>query len=172
MFKRIAIGAVIIVIIVVGWWRFWCGVETVVVLVRHADRAQGLDQLSDIGLVRSQELVHVLEKAGVDVIIRSDTNRTAQTAAPLTAATGITPVVFPSNDIAAFVDEIRSRHIGETVFVIGHSNTVPQIIATLGGPNIPEIAETEFDNLFVLTLCRCSWRPARLLNLQYGATSP
>ena len=171
MFKRIVIGTIIVVIIIGWWWRFWCGVETVVVLIRHSDRVQGQDQLSDIGLVRSQELVHVLEKAGVDAIIRSDTNRTAQTAAPLAAATGITPVVFPPNNIAAFVDEIRS-HSGETVFVIGHSNTVPQIIATLGGPGIPEIAETEFDNLFVLTLCRCSWRPARLLNLQYGAPSP
>jgi phosphohistidine phosphatase SixA len=155
----------------VGWWQ-WCGVETVVVLVRHADRLPGqkTDELAAPGVARAQELARVLEKAGVSAVLHSDTQRAAQTAAPLATKAGITPVAIPGKDIAAVVAEVRKRP-GETVLVVGHSNTVPMIIAALGGPALPDLGEAEFDKLFVLTLCRCSWRPARLVNLQYGAVS-
>lgn len=173
MRKFIAYGLSCIVVVIVAAWWYWCGVETVVVLARHADRLPGqtTDALAAAGEARSLELVHVLGKAGVDVIIRSDTNRAAQTAAPLAAAIGVEPIVLPPNDVAAIAGEVRN-HLGETLFVVGHSNTVPLIIVELGGPELPEIVDTEFDNLFALTLCRCSRRPARLLNLQYGAVSP
>jgi len=158
--------------IVVGWWQ-WCGVETVVVLARHADRVAGQapDELSASGVARSQELAHALQKAGISAIIHSDTNRAAQTAAPVAAATGITPAVLPAKDFAAIASEVRS-HPGATVLVVGHSNTVPAIVAALGGPQLPDLGDREFDDLLVLTLCRCNGRQARLLHLQYGALSP
>jgi broad specificity phosphatase PhoE len=158
--------------IVLGAWR-WCGVETVVVLARHADRVAGQapDELSATGVARSQELAHVLQKAGVSAIIHSDTNRAAQSAAPVAAATGITPTVLPAKDFAAIASEVRN-HPGGTVLIVGHSNTVPAIVAALGGPQLPDLGDREFDDLLVLTLCRCNGRQPRLLHLQYGALSP
>ena len=155
-----------------GGWR-WCGVETVVLVARHADRLPGQksDELAPAGIARSSELARVLEKAGVSAIIHSDTQRAAQTVVPLAAATGITPIVIPAKDLAAIAAEVRSRP-GETILIVGHSNTVPAIIAALGGPELPDLQDTEFDDLAVLTLCRCNWRPARLVHLQYGARSP
>lgn len=163
--------AITISVIIVVWW-FWCGTQTSVLLVRHADRAGNQDALNAAGLIRRQELVHVLEKAGLDAIIRSDANRALQTAELVAQATGIVPIVIPANDTQAVIDEIRNNHRGQTVFVVGHSNTVPAIIAGLGGPALAEIASDEFDNLFMLNLCRCRWNSARLVNLQYGAASP
>ena len=161
---------VIGIVVIVGWW--WsCGSHTTVLLVRHADRVSGQDALNPDGAARAQELVHVAEKAGVAAIITSDANRAVLTAQPLATSAGLTPVVIPANDIQSFVDEIRSRR-GTTLLVVGHSNTVPQIIAELGGPALPNIDDLEFDNVFVLTLCRCSWRGPKLVNLQYGVTSP
>ena len=155
-----------------GAWR-WCGEETVVVLVRHADRAPGqkTDELAAAGVARSRALAQALQKAGVSAVIVSDTNRTAQTAAPVAAASGITPIVLGAKDFAAIAEAVWA-HPGETVLVVGHSNTVPAIIAGLGGPQLPDLGDNEFDDLFSLTVCRCSWRPARLLKLQYGAASP
>ena len=46
------------------------------------------------------------------------------------------------------------------------------IIEALGGPALADIDETEFDDLFVLTLCSCHRHPARLVRFQYGALSP
>jgi phosphohistidine phosphatase SixA len=155
-----------------GAWH-GCGGETTVVLARHADRAPGqkADELSAEGVARGRELARVLRQAGVSAILHSDTQRAAQTAAPLAAAIGVEPRVIPAKDYAAMVDEVRRRP-GETVLVIGHSNTVPAIVAELGGPQLPDLGEAEFDALFVLTVCRCGWRPARLLRLRYGAATP
>lgn len=165
------LGLIVIIAVVVGWWWF-CGARTTVLLVRHADRNGALDDLSETGDIRAQELVHVAGKAGIAAIIRSDAIRAEQTAQPLAAALGITPIALSGNDIQVFADEIHNNHRGQTVLVVGHSNTVAPIIAALGGPSLSDIDDAEFDNLFVLNLCRCSRRAARLTNLQYGAVSP
>ncbi|HUE69683.1 MAG TPA: phosphoglycerate mutase family protein [Pirellulaceae bacterium] len=157
-----------LIVFCIGWWWFCWGPATTVLLVRHADRDPGQDVLNPAGVDRAQELVHVLERAGISTIYHSDAARTRLTAEPLAAALGLTPVEIPAADRAALVSAIRA-HPGETVLVVGHSDTLPQIISELGGPTIT-VPGNEFDNLFVLT--RCRWRGFRLVNLQYGAASP
>jgi broad specificity phosphatase PhoE len=170
MFKR-PWPYVVVVAATVGLLYWWCGLQTTVLLVRHANRLEGQDSLTAPGLARAQELVHVAEKTNVSVIITSDANRAVQTAQPLATTVGITPITLPGNDIQAFANQVRA-HRGATILVVGHSNTVPQIIAALGGPTLPNINGVEFDNLFVLTICRCGWRGRRLVHLQYGVVSP
>jgi broad specificity phosphatase PhoE len=87
-------------------------------------------------------------------------------------ATGLMPIVYAANDVDPLVASIFADHRGEKVLVVGHSNTVPDIIEAAGGPALPDIDDGEFDNLFVLTVCRCDRRRVTLLNLQYGAASP
>src|SRR6266550_8925661 len=117
----------------VWWWR-GCGTETTFLIARHADRVANQDALTAIGLARAQELVHIGEKAGIVAIYHSDTERARQTAAPLAAALGITPVVYPAANTTALVSQIFAEHRGGKVFIVGHSNTVPQIISAAGGP--------------------------------------
>jgi hypothetical protein len=61
------------------------------------------------------------------------------------------------------------RHPGGNVLVVGHSNTIPQIMAALTGQ--PDLAKlmVGYDDLFVLTLPR--GLPPRVLHLHYGAPS-
>jgi len=151
---------------IIVWW-FWCSSRpTTVMIVRHADRVTSQDVLSPAGVARAQELAHVAMKANIAAIYHSDTNRARQTAQPVATALTITPIELPASDVTALINGIFSRHEGSTVLVIGHSNTVPLIVAATGGPTISDIAENEFDNLFMLTLCRCRWNRATLVNLQ------
>jgi len=167
----IGLIALPIIVIVVYWFICW-GLPTTVLLIRHADRQGSQDALSPVGMTRAQELVHVMGRAGLNAIYHSEALRTQQTAAPLAAATGLTPRQIPAANTSELVNDIRTNHRGHTVLVVGHSNTVPAISAALGGPSMPNIDENEFDNLFMLTLCRCGWPGAKLVNLQYGAASP
>jgi broad specificity phosphatase PhoE len=132
------------------------------VLIRHANvDAHGTDpELNAAGQARAQELVHVLGDAGVMAILVTSLRRSQQTAAPLAAALGIDPTVADQVDDA--VAAIRARRRGETVLVVGHTNTVPEIIQGLGGPADVAIAADEFDRLFVLS-------QHRLTRLRYGA---
>jgi len=64
----------------------------------------------------------------------------------------------------------RAGELGSVVLIAGHSNTVPEVIASLGVPApAPVIGETEFDNLFVVTVTRAS--SANLLTLKYAKPS-
>ena len=101
------------------------------ILIRHAEPEQaGADPgLSPAGVARAAELIHVLDDAGITKIVTSDLKRTQQTAAALAAHLGQTPVVVPAADIAAIVDEILPAGL---VLVVGHTDTVPDVIDQLG----------------------------------------
>jgi len=167
---RIALTALPVLLIVLYWFICWTS-PTTVLLVRHADREGSADDLSEAGDNRALELVHVMEKAGLRAIYHTEARRTQQTAGPIASALGITPTVISASDTAALVDDIRTHHTGHTVLVVGHSS-VPRIIAALGGPSLPDIDDSEYDNLFILTRCRCDWPTTKLVGLQYGALSP
>jgi broad specificity phosphatase PhoE len=100
-------------------------------------------------------LWEAVKDAGVDAIIATQFGRTRQTAAPTAMATGLTVEVVPTsadpNSARVMADAIR-KHVGQTVLVIGHSNTVPLIISALGAKEPAPICDASYDNLYVVTL--------------------
>jgi broad specificity phosphatase PhoE len=122
----------------------------VVFLARHADVAAGGGTdpvLSDAGAARAKVLRRMLADTGIGAIFTTSLKRSRQTAAPLASELGLVPRVLDDvNDVVAALHDLPSA---TTALVIGHSNTLPVIIAGLGGPAIPNIGEAEFDNLFV-----------------------
>jgi broad specificity phosphatase PhoE len=169
--RYVGIAAVTLIAVSVVYWYLCWAPPTTVLLVRHADRQGSADALSAAGVARAEELVHVLEKSGISAIYTSEAARTQSTAAPAAAALGITPVAISAADVAGLASAIRTNHAGQKVLVVGHSNTVPQIITEFGGPTVT-IGSNEYDNFYVLTLCRCRWQGVGLTNLQYGTVSP
>jgi broad specificity phosphatase PhoE len=165
-----AIFAVALIAVAVVYWYFCWGTPTTVLLSRHGERQGTADALSAAGAARAEVLAHVLEKSGISAIYTSQANRTQLTAAPAASLLGIAPTVVNSSDVAGLVSAIRTNHGAQKVLVVGHSNTVPLIIAEFGGP-VVTIGSDEFDNFHVLTVCRCRWQRVRLTNLQYGAAS-
>src|SRR5262249_16066844 len=149
---------------------------TVVLLVRHAEKAaQPADDppLTQDGRHRAEALAGVVKDAPPTAIITTQLRRTVDTAQPSATALDVAPEVVPVTatnpqqnavDVAAAV----RKHAGKTVLVVGHGNTVPQIIAALGGPWLPDICEAVYDKLFVLVL----GKDARLIQTRYGAPGP
>jgi broad specificity phosphatase PhoE len=155
-----------------SWWALGCGEVTTLVLVRHADRDGSRDALTAAGVARSRALLHALEKLGLARVFHSETARARDTAAPLALALGLPALERPAADVEGLLKEISTQHRGERVLVVGHSNTVPKLIAAAGGPELPDLAHDEFDDLFVLEICRCGLGRTELRRFQYGAPSP
>ncbi|PYS69275.1 MAG: histidine phosphatase family protein, partial [Acidobacteria bacterium] len=122
--------------------------------------------LSPAGQGRAQEIVRMFGDAGVSAIYATQYKRTQQTVKPLADKLGIPVTQVNSKNSAEVVRQIRSQHNGEVVLVSGHNNTVPEIVAALGGPQLPIIPEAEFDNLYIVTIYRVG--KAKLLKLKYG----
>lgn len=148
--------------------------STVVVLVRHAEKAavEGNDPpLSEAGEARAAALVQALEGMHIDAVIATERQRTQLTARPLTQLNGLTPEIVGLS--GAHVDSVAAavrRHAGQTVLVVGHSNTVPRIVHALGGPQLRDLCEPEFSHLYVMVL-KDGARP-RLEERTYGAADP
>jgi hypothetical protein len=66
-------------------------------------------------------------------------------------------------------NDILSNHTGQTVLVIGHSDTVPDVINGLGAGNLPIINDSEFDNMFVVKIF--GQGRASMTRLKYGNQS-
>ena len=62
-----------------------------------------------------------------------------------------------------------AHDFGRTVLVVGHDWSVPGLIASLGGPQLPNICPSVFDKLFVLTSAQGK---ASLIQAHYGEPSP
>lgn len=132
---------------------------SVVLLVRHADKAPStsLDPpLSQAGRARSAGLADALRDAGVTRIVVDQSQRTQETAMPLSQRLTLRPDVMPidwsdpTSQVRAIADSVR-RH-GAVTLVIGHRNTIPAIIRALGGPVIPEIREGDYNDLYMIVL--------------------
>jgi broad specificity phosphatase PhoE len=145
-----------------------------IVLVRHAEKVPpGTDgpPLTAAGAERARALAVALKDAGVTAIITSDVPRTIETAKPLADARGLKSIVVGGGEahIAAVAAEVR-RHAGGVVLVVGHSNTIPGIIAALGVPGLKEnIPDQEFANLYTLVPVSGGMR---LVHSRYGAPDP
>jgi phosphohistidine phosphatase SixA len=158
-----------------------------VVLVRHAEKASypaGNPPLTPEGTTRANALAAALADAGVTAIITTQWTRTRDTAAPLARTLNLTPQVVRTGqgDTAAHAAAVAAavrRHPGGIVLVVGHSNTIPAIIAALGGPRLRDICDPVFDDLFTLVPVRAGaadspGRPSgwAMLHARYGAPSP
>lgn len=140
---------------------------TVVVLVRHAEKELTGDDPAlkkPEGETRAVLLASTLRDAGVTAIFTTAARRTKDTAALLATALHLTPI-----EIGKDLTHVREQVVaaGKRVLIVGHSNTVPALIAALGGPSGIEIADNEFDGFYVLTIPPQG--PATLLTLRYGA---
>lgn len=126
----------------------------VVFLVRHAERAATSGHvpsdtgLSQAGYERAQHLAQELRDAQIGVIFTSEYKRTQETAVPLAQSSGIQPEIVPGDDIRSLVAKIKAAR--GNVLVVGHSNTLPQIIAALGVSSRVTVSESDYDNLFVV----------------------
>lgn len=143
---------------------------TTVILVRHAEKAAAPEfdpPLTETGIERAKELSRMLAAVPIDAIYSTDYRRTRDTAAPLAEARGLSTTVLTDTksyaaDVAA---RIRARHAGKVVLVVGHSNTTRTTLRELGVSDAREIPESEYDNLFIVTLHEGK---ATMLRMRFG----
>lgn len=164
--RRIQIIVIYTAIAVGLAWFFESQATTTVIFVRHAEKAvDGSDDpvLSAAGAARAAELARQLVDAdvipgkGVDAVYATPFRRTEDTARPVAEALGLPVLSYAASDDAdsaeASMDEIVQRHKGQIVLVVGHSNTIPVLIGSMGASkNVPDIAEDEYDNMYLVSI--------------------
>lgn len=147
---------------------------TTMIFVRHAEKAmQPADDpgLSEAGRRRVAELTRQLVDAdvvaGVDAIYSTPFRRTQATAQGVADALDLPIHTYSPDDNEAVLSTILKNHKGKIILVVGHSNTVPTLIADLGASKkVPPIQENEYDNIYVVAI---PWfGKTKTIRLRYG----
>lgn len=131
------------------------GVRTVF-LVRHADTApepgEQDPKLTEAGVARAARLAEVLKDEPLGAVFVTRTTRSSQSGTPTAEFNGIEPMVYPPTGYDDIKAGVLAQPSGTSCLVVAHSNTVPGIVNALGGREMDELPEKEFDRLIVLVL--------------------
>ena len=133
-------------------------------IVRHAEKETASagavmstpdnPPLSAAGRVRAIELRETLKNKGIQYIFSTNTIRTISTAQPLEELQGGTKIeIYNTKDsLDHFIDKLKAIQKGN-VLIIGHSNTVDDIVNKLTGEiKVPkDLPDSEYDNLYIVT---------------------
>jgi len=155
-------------------WLWGTASSTTVIVVRHAEKDLSVSAtdppLTAAGQARAALLAQMFGDAKslghVDAIYVSPALRNRLTAAPLAERLGIAATVVPADDPKGLARKALREHTGGRILVVGHSDTVPKIVAELSdNPDIPEIGDEEYGTMYIVTVPRIG--NANLLRLHY-----
>jgi broad specificity phosphatase PhoE len=120
-------------------------------LVRHGEKAAvGQDpELTAQGQARAQAIAAILARTGITGIYSTPTQRTRQTAQPLAQRIGLEVQLYDPRAPKALVEKVKA--LSGPVLVVGHSNTLPELVRLFGGAPGADIGDDEYDRLYQLT---------------------
>jgi phosphohistidine phosphatase SixA len=143
-------------------FAYWnSATSTTFVVLRHAEKQVGAISdapLSPQGEVRASRLAQMFgdnEAFGrVRKIYVTETRRTQQTAAGLAQRLGLNPEIVDAKvDSKDLARRALRENRGGRALIIGHSNTVPEIVAALAHMDkVPLMGDEEFDTIYVVTV--------------------
>ena len=168
-----ALFAIFGAVVVFAYFSTFSRPVTTVILVRHAEKkiepSNPDPDLAPEGVERAQEIARVFGGAGINAIYATQYKRTQQTVKPLSDNTGVPVTRLDANQTNELLKRIQTTYRGHTIFIVGHNNTVPAIVSELSGETYPVIPESEYDNLYIVTIYRTG--KAKVIKLKYGKSS-
>lgn len=145
--------AVVVFVLALVAMATWAEAQAIVFVVRHAEKAESAGKdpaLTERGRARAENLAAILRDAQVTAIYVSEFKRSQETAAALANAGGVPVKIVPAAATEELVAKLKSA--AGNVLVIGHSNTIPTILRGLGIGSPPSVSESDYDDIFVVTL--------------------
>lgn len=117
-------------------------------VVRHLNTLEGVPdaQLTDEGRANAIRLADFLRRDPPRTILVSDTDRARDTAAPTAERYKAAVLTYDAKDTPALVAQALAST--GTVLVVGHSNTVPDIVAGLGGTRPESLVHADFGDVW------------------------
>jgi len=151
------IKKLLLICILVFTTSVWCSSEvTTYYFIRHAEklRIDKTDQnpkLNEEGLKRSEVWRTVFSNVNFDAVYSTDYSRTKLTAKATADSKNLPILLYDPNDM--YSDSFQRKTSGQTVLVVGHSNTT-NVFANkaLGEEKYGQIEDNNNSNLYIVTV--------------------
>lgn len=125
-------------------------------IVRHAEKVDNSadPELSALGRERAVRLEALMADKKLDTVFTSLYKRTILTGMAV-ALPQSKPLISVNQTPGAELNKFTARlnHItgNKNILVVGHTNTIPQIVFDLCGQQIAPISESDYGNIFIVT---------------------
>ena len=120
-----------------------------VYVIRHLQKATGDDpSLTAEGAANAARLAELLGDKGITAIFATPTKRAMETAEPLARKLNLVVQPYQPRDFASLAAAVAKAP--GPVLIVGHSNTVPDIVAHFGAPRPVSLTEADYGTLFVV----------------------
>ncbi|MBL7810313.1 MAG: histidine phosphatase family protein [Saprospiraceae bacterium] len=128
---------------------------TIVFCVRHAEKAKDDPkdpQLTPEGEARAERLGRILAGATLDSVYASPYKRTQLTAEPVQRRGNTAPVVtYKPDKQDLWFPELLESSKGKKMLVVGHQNTIPQLLNLLTGKmDYDNIPDQDFGRMYLV----------------------
>ena len=173
--KRRLQGAVLYIAIAIGLaWFFESQATTTIIFVRHAEKNLSVEddpELTEAGQRRVFELTRQMKDAdvvaGIDAIYSTPFRRNLATVEPLSELLELPINLYNKNEYESVLETILDKHKGKIILVVGHSDTLANLMAELGASkSVPVIADNEYDNIYIVSI---PWfGKTKTIRLRYG----
>ncbi|WP_157982809.1 SixA phosphatase family protein [Aliidiomarina minuta] len=120
-------------------------------IARHAEKQEGdLDPaLTKDGYSRAVGLSQMLRHADIEAIYSTYYRRSMGTALPVARAFNLPIEFYDADDREALLEKVRQQN--RNVLIVGHSNTVPEMVTSAGGQPV-ELSEDDYGDVFQLSI--------------------
>lgn len=153
--RRIFIGCLLLMVMSRA---FSTQAQTTIWIVRHAEK--DLKNLSDPdpalsldGQDRAKDLATLLRPNRVLAVYSTPFKRTRQTAEPTAYGHGLTVQTYDPADPAALASTVLRQHKGGSVVIVGHSNTVLELVEAFGIKRpIPALKDDDYEYVFTIAI--------------------
>ncbi|HEX8366879.1 MAG TPA: histidine phosphatase family protein [Allosphingosinicella sp.] len=120
-------------------------------VMRHLHKEAGADPaLSPQGWRCARRLAEELADAGIRAVYATVTQRALETGLYVAERADTVPLPYDARDIAGLVTRVRAT--AGSILIVGHSNTVPDIVEALGGTRPGDLGDDSYGEV---------WRVAR-----------
>ena len=129
---------------------------TTIYLVRHAekdlsDKSNRNPELTEKGIQRANDLAQTLSKVNIDAVYSTNYIRTIETAKPTAELFNKEIKIYDWKSLD--VDKIVKENLGNTILIVGHSNTTPVVANKLLDKELyHQIDDADYSNLYIITI--------------------
>lgn len=139
---------------------------TSLIIVRHAEKKNETDTttLTTAGYDRSQRLATLLTNTNLSAIYTTPFVRVRQTAEPTAKQKNLSMQDYTPHEISE-IDRIITSNLGKTVLIVGHSNTIPNILNHYTGSVLENLSN--YNDIFVLNIINSKLNTNKYLHFYY-----
>lgn len=121
--------------------------------IRHAEKVKKGEEdpaLTKIGEKRANYWAEVFKNTEFAAVYSTQTKRTLSTALPTANKSELTPIIYKTESID--LKQLSEKYAGKNVLIVGHSNTIPDMVnSLLGDDRVEEIGEFNNSNLYIVS---------------------